>query len=253
MRTAFTIAVVTALTAPVAHGDLVVEGLDGSITPMQAGWTYFALGNAAPADQVFSANRGIISQSTMGLGYAGQGSNYVYRTVQVENPSSWTLRARVRVSASEQWSFPFGAYIGFGPVGIGLMPTSISPLNGSWVTLPFDGSSWHEYRIETAACGRWTVFVDGVVVHEGVNAATSGALDLAFGDGTGGANANAQYDYIEVTVNEGAGADFDGNGVVDGADLATLLGQWGQPGITDLDCSGLTDGGDIGVLLGLWG
>jgi hypothetical protein len=46
--------------------------------------------------------------------------------------------------------------------------------------------------------------------------------------------------------------DFDGNGTVDGADLATMLGAWGGPG-ADLDGSGATDGADLAVLLGAWG
>lgn len=47
--------------------------------------------------------------------------------------------------------------------------------------------------------------------------------------------------------------DFDGNGVVDGADLGVLLGEWGEPGIADLDGNGIVTGADLGVLLGMWG
>ncbi|HMN97067.1 MAG TPA: hypothetical protein PKC43_11510 [Phycisphaerales bacterium] len=47
--------------------------------------------------------------------------------------------------------------------------------------------------------------------------------------------------------------DFDGNGLIDGADMGLLLGQWGQPGFTDLDGDGTTDGADLGILLGSWG
>ena len=46
--------------------------------------------------------------------------------------------------------------------------------------------------------------------------------------------------------------DLDGNGQVDGADLAVLLGGWGGPS-GDLDGSGTTDGADLAVLLGAWG
>lgn len=48
-------------------------------------------------------------------------------------------------------------------------------------------------------------------------------------------------------------ADFNGNGVVDGADLGQLLGAWGQSGAADLDGSGTVDGADLGQLLAAWG
>jgi exonuclease III len=47
-------------------------------------------------------------------------------------------------------------------------------------------------------------------------------------------------------------ADLDGNGTVDGADLAVLLGQWGGPGSADLDGSGVVDGADLAMVLGAW-
>lgn len=46
--------------------------------------------------------------------------------------------------------------------------------------------------------------------------------------------------------------DFDGNGTVDGADLAVLLGSWGGGG-ADLNGDGTTDGADLATLLGAWG
>jgi hypothetical protein len=46
--------------------------------------------------------------------------------------------------------------------------------------------------------------------------------------------------------------DLDGNGVVNGADLGMLLGNWGNAGVGDLDGSGTVDGADIGILLGHW-
>ncbi|MFO0962075.1 MAG: hypothetical protein U0625_04125 [Phycisphaerales bacterium] len=48
-------------------------------------------------------------------------------------------------------------------------------------------------------------------------------------------------------------ADLDGNGVVDGADLGRLLGNWGGTGGGDIDGSGVVDGADLGLLLGAWG
>ncbi|MDG2030112.1 MAG: right-handed parallel beta-helix repeat-containing protein, partial [Phycisphaerales bacterium] len=48
--------------------------------------------------------------------------------------------------------------------------------------------------------------------------------------------------------------DINGDGVVDGADLSTLLGAWGDSGgPADIDGSGLVDGADLAALLGYWG
>jgi hypothetical protein len=48
-------------------------------------------------------------------------------------------------------------------------------------------------------------------------------------------------------------ADLNHDGIVDGADLAILLGAWGHSGPADLDGNGVVDGGDLGILLGMWG
>jgi hypothetical protein len=53
---------------------------------------------------------------------------------------------------------------------------------------------------------------------------------------------------LECTVT----ADLNGDGVVGPADLAILLGGWGQPGATDLDGDGTTGAADLTVLLGAW-
>jgi len=41
--------------------------------------------------------------------------------------------------------------------------------------------------------------------------------------------------------------------VVDGSDLAILLGSWGGSGSADLDGNGVVDGGDLAQMLGSWG
>ena len=46
--------------------------------------------------------------------------------------------------------------------------------------------------------------------------------------------------------------DLDGDGAVNGADLALLLAAWGGPGVADLDWSGNADGGDLAILLAAW-
>ena len=49
-------------------------------------------------------------------------------------------------------------------------------------------------------------------------------------------------------------ADLDGDGDVDPADLAILLGAWGTADVSaDLDGSGVVDAGDLALLLAAWG
>jgi len=47
-------------------------------------------------------------------------------------------------------------------------------------------------------------------------------------------------------------ADLNGDGSVNGADLAIVLGNWGNSGVGDLTGDGTVDGADLGVLLGAW-
>jgi hypothetical protein len=47
--------------------------------------------------------------------------------------------------------------------------------------------------------------------------------------------------------------DLNGDGFVNGADLATLLAQWGGAGSADLNGDGTIDGADLAVLLAAWG
>jgi hypothetical protein len=55
-----------------------------------------------------------------------------------------------------------------------------------------------------------------------------------------------------VTVATPRSPDFNGDGIVDGIDLGTLLSNWTLPGRTDLDWTGRTDGADLARLLQRW-
>ena len=69
--------------------------------------------------------------------------------------------------------------------------------------------------------------------------AFEGDLDLAGEDRLNGASVDMGcYELASLPCP----GDFDGNGIVDGADLATLLGQWGEAGSADLNEDGLVDG-----------
>ncbi len=51
----------------------------------------------------------------------------------------------------------------------------------------------------------------------------------------------------------GIPGDLNGDGVVNAADLAILLGQWGGPGSADLNGDGTVSAADLAILLGAWG
>ena len=71
-----------------------------------------------------------------------------------------------------------------------------------------------------------------------------------------GAGSGIEIDHIQygaTTIVAGCVADLDGDGVVGGADLGLLLGNWGGSGLGDLDQSGSVDGADLGLLLAEWG
>jgi hypothetical protein len=66
------------------------------------------------------------------------------------------------------------------------------------------------------------------------------------------------HDYMAVTIiraDDPCTGDLDGNGAVDGGDLATLLSTWGPCTgcAADIDGNGAVDGGDLATLLSVWG
>ena len=48
-------------------------------------------------------------------------------------------------------------------------------------------------------------------------------------------------------------ADVNNDGVVNAADLAILLGNWGNSGAGDIDGSGTVGAPDLALMLGAWG
>jgi hypothetical protein len=48
-------------------------------------------------------------------------------------------------------------------------------------------------------------------------------------------------------------SDFSHDQVVDGADLAMMLANWGNSGTGDMDGDGVVNGTDLGLFLSGWG
>ena len=96
--------------------------------------------------------------------------------------------------------------------------------------------------------------VDGTISNQWLPALPAGSGDPGIAP-----NANNIAGTQHLTVFLGAVADLNGDGLVNGIDLGTLLGNWGPtppgPGFTlgDLNRDGIVDGADLGRMLAQWG
>jgi hypothetical protein len=84
----------------------------------------------------------------------------------------------------------------------------------------------------------------------------NGALDLCEILSGSGSDAN-NNDVLDVCEGGGCSADFNGNGVVDGTDLAVVLAAWGPCAgascAADINRDGAVNGLDLTALLAAWG
>jgi len=125
------------------------------------------------------------------------------------------------------------------------MPIQISNDNGvTWVTLAdvaVSNNTWsrHQWRVRDFVTPTASVRVRFV------------ARDLATGSLVEAAIDDFRITNIDCTANTIPG-DLDGDGLVNGADLASLLNGWGTTGSTDIDGSGNTDAADLAILLNNW-
>ncbi len=81
-------------------------------------------------------------------------------------------------------------------------------------------------------------------------------LRFTVGDLINGSVVEAALDAFEIKViecgDDGVFADLNDDGIVNGADLAIQLGQWGGPGSGDLNDDGIVNGADLALMLGAW-
>ena len=103
--------------------------------------------------------------------------------------------------------------------------------------------SWH-----TIDCGGETYAIGGGFSLGG----TIGQPEAGHSMSGGGFQLDGGFWYSGSVASTCLG-DLDGNGIVDGADLGLLLGQWGTDGTADFNDDGTVDGADLGLLLGAWG
>ncbi|HMN96719.1 MAG TPA: lamin tail domain-containing protein [Phycisphaerales bacterium] len=106
--------------------------------------------------------------------------------------------------------------------------------------------------IRTLGASGWTD-LDGVGINDPYawTLALSGDVQQSY-ISAGGDTGNPGI-YVPASCDRpGDPADLNGDGIVDGADLGILLGNWGGAGLGDLDGNGIIDGADLGLLLGSW-
>ena len=104
------------------------------------------------------------------------------------------------------------------------------------------------------ACNQLTLFGGTGVTGNGINSAlnAAGQLVIRAGDSVAIINTIAKIDLGSTPCP----ADLTGDGVVNGADLAALLGAWGPCSGScpaDLTGDGVVNGADLAALLGAWG
>ncbi len=83
-------------------------------------------------------------------------------------------------------------------------------------------------------------------------AAANASLGL-FKPGAAGTPNSIAFAAVAPSAPPSNPADLDGNGVVNAADLALLLGNWGGTGTGDVNDDGTVDATDLAELLGAWG
>ncbi len=104
----------------------------------------------------------------------------------------------------------------------------------------------------------WSTLVgayDGSGGGAGIDLAALGLAGIRYVriDGPGTFGVSPEIDAFADVAPVAPPADLDGDGAVNAADLAVLLGAWGTPGgAADLNGDGSVDAGDLAILLGSW-
>jgi hypothetical protein len=124
------------------------------------------------------------------------------------------------------------------------------------VDVRVDGGAWRNLEAFTSNTGFWSVRSGNL--SSTLTPGNTMQIRFVARDNPNNSTTDAAIDSIRIervvcTQAPACAGDLDDNGAVDGADLGTLLGQWGGAGSADLDGNGTVDGADLGVMLGAWG
>jgi hypothetical protein len=183
-----------------AKADIV---LDFNSLPSAQGWTYYT--NAGfPEGATFSANGTTLHQDTIQYDSIGGGVAY-YKLPTAINPSeTFEMDVTARVTATTNFPSPgpldFGFFFELVTNGtnasIGLSATAIQSVDQLFASdIPFDNTTYHNYRFTGTPAGSFELFVDGNAILTG-SALFDGEVGsfLAFGSGT-----NRQHAQADVT------------------------------------------------------
>ncbi len=135
-------------------------------------------------------------------------------------------------------------------------PLSVNPGETAVFTANGAGSTprtyrWYRDGVEIANGARFAGAYTASLTITNVQASDAGAYTCRSGNSCGSQLSTA----AALDVLGACPADFDGNGVVDAADLSTMLGEWGgcKSCNADLDANGQVDAADLSMLLAAWG
>lgn len=123
----------------------------------------------------------------------------------------------------------------------------------------FSGTAFPSYRIGVPKSGLWRTRLNGDLNIYSPDYWNQAAPDKASepvpydGMAQSAVFSIAPYSVVIYSQSPSTPADLNGNGVIDGADLAILLGEWGWPGNADLNGDGVVNGSDLAIVLGAWG
>ena len=150
-----------------------------------------------------------------------QGAAPIEIAVPVHNFGYSALQARLDVDGATGLTAPFSV--------VDAVESNIAATAGS-IRFRFDPAG--------RAPGVYSQTATIATSDENLPGATSGSMSLT----------------LSVTVTGTANPfDLNGDGNVDGADLASLLNQWGSGGTADFDGDGIVGGADLAALLNAWG
>jgi hypothetical protein len=215
-------------------------------------------GDPLTADLLYSPDGG---RAWLPLKVGDAKGEFVFDAAEV--PASRGLNGRFRVDVSDgmnstefelSQSFRFGT--GTPPDVHVIGPNSASTVKQG-ATVFFHGSAWDfEDQLLPDGSIEWSSSLDGPLgtgrqlVRRNLSVGTH-TITLRGTDSSGLWSERAIQ--LAVTAREFNRGDLDGDGVIGAADLATMLSEWGGPGLSDLDLDGVVGGPDLALLLARWG
>lgn len=167
---------------------------------------------------------------------------------------SFKLRVSDGINQSDA-EFPQGMMLGIGsPPDVHVISPNTNITVKEHASVVFQASAWDlEDLLLPESSIVWSSNLDGTVGTGRLF--TSSTLSVGThvltltGNDSGGLSTSKTIT-LTVSARDVRSADLNFDGVVNAADLAVLLGDWGNDSLSDLDLSGTVDAGDLAILLG---